>query len=128
MPREAVEQKGPAQQETPPSIVSKSLRINGVLKSIGHVHIDGTIKGDLQVASVVVGEKGSIEGNVYADTIKVHGFVSGNITARVVEFGTTAHFVGDTTHEDLRVEKGACLDGNFRERATTEQAQIKASI
>lgn len=64
MPRNAGEQEDPAQQETPPSIVGKSLRINGVLKSTGQVHIDGTIKGDLQVASVVVGDKGSIEGNV----------------------------------------------------------------
>lgn len=114
MPREAGEREDPAQQEAPPSIISNSLRINGDLKSAGHVHIDGIITGDLQAASVVVGEKGSIEGNVEADSIEVHGFVSGNITARVVEFRATAHVVGDTTHEELLVEKGACLDGNFQ--------------
>ncbi len=128
MPREAGEQEDPDQQEAPPSIISNSLRINSDLKSAGLVHIDGKIKGDLQAASVVVGEKGSIEGKVVADTIDVHGFVSGNITARVVEFRATAHFVGDTAHEELRFEKGACIDGNFLKRATTEQAQTKASI
>ncbi len=123
MPREPGEREDPARQEAPPSIISKSLRINGDLQSAGHVHIDGTIHGDLQAASVVIGEKGTIEGNVDTDSIDVRGFVSGNITARVVEFRATAHFVGDTTHEELRIEKGACIDGNFRKRATTGQAR-----
>lgn len=125
---EAGEQKDPSKQEAPPSIISKSLRINGDLYSAGQVHIDGTIKGNLQAASVVVGEKGSIEGNIAADTVAVHGFVSGNVTARNVEFRATAHVIGDTAHEELRVEKGACLDGNIQKRATTRKTQTKASI
>ncbi len=114
MPREPGGQGYPAEQESVTSIIGERLRIKGVLKSAGHVHIDGAVNGDLHAASVVVGEKGSIEGNVAADTIEVHGFVSGNIKARVVEFGATAHFVGDTAHEELLVETGACLDGNFQ--------------
>ena len=128
MPKDAGEQEDPAQREAPPSIISEGMRVVGDLKSDGHVHIDGSIKGDLQAAaSVVVGEKGSIEGNVAADTIVVHGFVSGDITARVVEIRATAHVVVDTMHDDLYVEKGARLDGNFRKRATTEQARTESS-
>lgn len=128
VPRDAGEQEDLAQREAPHSIISEGMHVDGDMKCEGHVHIDGTIKGDLQAAtSVVVGKKGSIEGNVAADTINIHGFVSGNITARVVEIRATAHVVGDTMHDDLYVEKGACLDGDFRKRATTEQAQTKAS-
>ncbi len=114
MPREAGKREDPAQQDAPPSIVNQGLHIIGDLKSAGHIHIDGTIQGDLQVASVVVGKKGSIEGKVVADNIDVYGFVSGNITARVVEFRATAHVLGDTTYEELYVEKGACFVVNFR--------------
>jgi cytoskeletal protein CcmA (bactofilin family) len=128
MPRSAAKPQDPARHVAPASIISNGLRITGDLKSTGHVHIDGILKGNLEADSVVVGKKGSIEGNVAADTIEVLGFVSGNINARFVEFRATAHIVGDTTHEELRVEKGACLDGNFKMRATTEPAPAKASV
>ena len=50
----------------------------------------------------------------------VHKDAAGNITARAVDFRATAHVVGDTTHDDLQMEKGACLDDNFRKRVSTE--------
>ncbi len=123
MPRSAVKQEVQALQAAPASVISNSLSITGDLHSAGHVHIDGSLKGDLEADSIVVGKKGSIEGNITADSIEVRGFVSGNITARVVEFSTTAHVIGDTIHEDLRVEKGACLDGSFRKHAPAAPAQ-----
>lgn len=105
----------PAQGTAPkPSLISENLRVRGTLESAGAVLIEGTVEGDVRVASVVIGEKGSVTGNVVADTIGVHGFVHGNIEARIVELEATAHVVGDTTHRVLRVEKGACLDGNYR--------------
>ena len=120
MPRSAVQQEYQAQHVVPESIISNDLRITGDLKSDGYIYIDGTINGDLEAASIVVRKTGSIEGNITTDTVEVHGFVSGNITARAVDFRATAHVVGDTTHDDLQMEKGACLDGNFRKRVSTE--------
>jgi cytoskeletal protein CcmA (bactofilin family) len=115
MPRDADE------PEVPTSLICEGLRINGDLKSDGHIHIDGAIEGNVRVTSVIVGEKGSIEGNVVADILDVHGFVSGNIAARVVKLRSTAHVIGDTMHEELFVEKGACVDGRFSKRPITEQ-------
>ncbi len=115
-----------AHQEAPrASVISHDLRIEGELKSGGEVRIDGTIEGDVQATHIVIGEKGSLTGNVAADTIVVHGFVCGDIKARGVELKATAHVVGDTIHGELRVEKGACLDGNFI-RTGKDQAAPKA--
>ena len=97
-----------------PSLIGGNLRVRGTLESGGTVHIDGTVDGDVQAASIVVSEKGAVTGNMVADTINVHGFVRGNIEARIVELEATAHVIGDTTHQVLRVERGACLDGNYR--------------
>ena len=108
------ERVNPAQQEVSgPSVISSSLLIQGNLITRGVVHIDGTIEGDVQAANIVVGEKGSVTGNVIADTIDVHGFVHGNITSRIVELKATAHVIGETTHEVIAIENGACLDGKF---------------
>ena len=77
--------------------------MRGNLESGSAVQIKGTVDGDVQATSVVVGEKGAVTGNVVTDTINVQGFVRGNIEARVVELEATAHVIGDTTHQDLRV-------------------------
>ena len=97
-----------------PSLIGENLRVRGTLVSAGAVRIEGTVEGDVRVTNIVIGEKGAVTGNVVADTIGVHGFVSGNIEARLVELEATAHVVGDTTHRVLRVDRGACLDGNYR--------------
>jgi cytoskeletal protein CcmA (bactofilin family) len=105
----------PAQEAAPkPSLIGENLLVRGTLESSGAVHIDGTVDGDVQAASIVVNEKGAVTGNMVADAIGVHGFVRGNIEARIVELEATAHVIGDTTHQVLRVERGACLDGNYR--------------
>ena len=105
----------PAQEAAPrPSLIGGNLRVRGTLESGGAVHIDGTVDGDVQATSIVVGEKGAVTGNMVADTIIVHEFVRGNIEARIVELEATAHVIGDTTHQVLRVERGACMDGNNR--------------
>ena len=88
--------------------------MRGTLESAGTVQIEGTVDGEVRATSIVVGEKGSVTGNVVAETIEVHGFVSGDIEARIVELKATGHVIGDTTHRVLRVERGACLDGNYR--------------
>ncbi len=105
----------PAQGAAPrPTFIGGNLLVRGTLESGGAVQIEGAVEGDVRATSVVVGEKGSVTGNVVADTIDVHGFVRGNIEARIVELEATAHVIGDTTHQVLRVERGACLDGNYR--------------
>lgn len=105
--------KDEEEQEAPASIICEGTHIDGDLKSAGRVHVDGRIGGTLLATSVFVGEKGSVEGDVVADTINVQGYVSGNIIGRVVELRTLAHVVGDTTYEELSIEKGACIDGRY---------------
>jgi len=107
--------EGPARQEVSrPSVISTNLRINGNLITHGEVHINGTIFGDVQASKIVVGEKGSVTGDIVTDTIDVHGFVAGDIVGRTVKLKATAHIIGDTTHEAITIDKGACLDGNFQ--------------
>jgi cytoskeletal protein CcmA (bactofilin family) len=105
------ERKNPAQQEvSQPSAISSNLFIHGNIITPGEVRIDGTIEGDIEATKITVGEKGSITGNINADTIDVHG----DITSRIINLKATAHVIGDTTHEVISIDKGACLDGKFK--------------
>lgn len=102
-----------------PSLIDRNLRVRGTLESGGVVQIDGTVDGDIQATRIVITEKGIVTGNIIVDTIDVRGFVRGNIEARIVELRSTAHVIGDTAHQFLRVEKGACLDGNYRTKGNS---------
>ena len=121
---------GQAQPEIPvPSVVGSNMNINGNLTSLGTIHVDGAILGDIRAANTVVSEEGTVIGNIQSDTVDVHGFVTGDIAGRVVILRSTAHIIGDTSHEEITIEKGACLDGNFYTLMTnTHQRTHKQKI
>ena len=97
-----------------PSIISGDLTVTGTLVSSGEVQIDGRVEGDVRAASLVIGEKASISGDVYADEAIVRGRVEGGIRARRVQLCATAHVEGNILHEALSVEAGAFFEGNCR--------------
>ncbi len=113
-----------------PSIISVDLTVNGNLVSEGEIQIDGTINGDVNTATLLVGESAKIHGDIKAQHVRVHGHVNGQITAKSVTLAETAHVVGDVIHEDLSIEKGAFLEGHCKRidehKAETEKTSAKA--
>jgi cytoskeletal protein CcmA (bactofilin family) len=83
----------------------------GDISGGGDIQIDGTVKGDVRVDHVTVGESGQIEGGVYAEAVEVRGRVSGSITAKQVRLYGACHVDGDITHEQLAMETGAFFQG-----------------
>jgi cytoskeletal protein CcmA (bactofilin family) len=95
-----------------PSIVSEDLTIKGDLISEGEIQIDGRVEGDINTATLLVGETAEITGEIKAKRVRVYGRVNGQITAQSVTLASTAHITGDVIHEDLAIEKGAFLEGH----------------
>jgi cytoskeletal protein CcmA (bactofilin family) len=93
------------------SLLSESLTIEGNLDSEGEVQLDGTIRGDVRVAKLTIGETGHIEGQVFCETIEVRGRVIGTITSKQVRLYGTAYVDGDITHEQLAIDSGAFFQG-----------------
>ena len=97
-----------------PSIISAELIVRGTLVSAGDVTIDGKVDGDIRAASLVIGEKAVITGDVFAEEAIVRGRVEGSIRARKVQLCSTCHVEGNIMHEALSVESGAFFEGNCR--------------
>lgn len=97
-----------------PSIISSDLSIAGDLSSTGEIQVDGTIEGDIRCGSLIVGVKGTVIGQVRADSVRLHGKVTGLVHAKTVFLASTARMVGDITHESLAIEPGAFLEGHCR--------------
>jgi cytoskeletal protein CcmA (bactofilin family) len=93
------------------STIGAGMVLEGDISGGGEIQIDGTIKGDVRVEHVTVGEGGQVEGGIYAEAVEVRGRVSGAITAKQVRLYGACHVDGDITHEQLAMETGAFFQG-----------------
>ena len=104
----------PQRLPSAPSIISADLVVVGTLKSSGDVQIDGRVEGDVYSASLVIGEKAFIHGDIAAEEVTVRGRVEGAIRARKVQLASTCRVQGNILHEAFAVETGAYFEGNCR--------------
>ena len=122
-------------ESQPPSVISKNLEITGDLVGKGDVHVSGTIDGNIKCGSLTVSEGASVNGQIDATQVSIHGTVHGSIIAKNIALRRTARVIGEVTHETLEVESGAFLEGFYKRsvpqpaaETDTEQAVEKPSI
>ncbi len=93
------------------SLIGAEMTFEGDISGGGEIQVDGTIKGDVRVEHVTVGDGGMVEGGIYAEAVEVRGKVSGSITAKQVRLYGACQVDGDITHEQLAMETGAFFQG-----------------
>jgi cytoskeletal protein CcmA (bactofilin family) len=101
-------------RRTAPSILSEGFRIDGDIVCEGEVHISGTLIGNLTASRVTVGEGGSVNGSVEAETAVVNGSIQGRLVAVNVVLGRSAHVTADVVYCSMRIEPGAVFEGYSR--------------
>lgn len=105
---------GPMKSAGVPSIISSDVVMRGNINAGGEVQFDGTLEGDIRAASLIIGEKASVKGEIVCEAVTVRGRVEGGIRAKQVSLASTAHIQGDILHSSLSVESGAHFEGNCR--------------
>ena len=93
------------------SLIAEQLTIEGSVSGDGELQVDGTIRGDVRMGKVTIGDSGHVEGSVQAEVIEVRGKVIGVMTAKQVRLNASAYVDGDITHEQLSIEAGAFFQG-----------------
>ncbi|HEY2034052.1 MAG TPA: polymer-forming cytoskeletal protein [Rhizomicrobium sp.] len=96
------------------SVISKSLKITGQLESTEDIQIDGEIDGDVRGVGVKIGNNAKVKGTVYGDEVELAGTIEGKIEAKKVILTGTARMSGDVSHQDIRIESGAFIDGSLK--------------
>jgi len=100
----------------------------GDLHSDGEIQIDGGIEGDIRCMSLLIGETADIRGEIVADSVVVHGRLTGQIKAKAVNLAATAHVIGDILHEDLSIETGAFLEGHCKRIIEKPKVEAPAKL
>ena len=98
------------------SVISSDAKIDGKITSNGNVRVDGEIKGEISArGDVVVGERGKVNGQIYADFIMLGGTVSGTVKAgNKLEINSGGHLKGNIFTKILVIEAGARFDGKSK--------------
>lgn len=117
-----------ARKPTVASLVAENMTLEGSLTGDGELHVDGTVKGDVRVSRMSIGESGAVDGTITAEAIEVRGKVTGAITAKQVRLYASAVVDGDISHEQLAMEVGASFQGRSMklQRAATPAAALSA--
>lgn len=96
------------------TIISQETKIKGSIISEGNIRIDGSVEGEIKAeGNVIIGEQGSVFGDITGDNIMISGCVRGNVTAnKKLEILSSGSLYGDVSVAILSVGEGAVFKGN----------------
>jgi len=93
------------------SLIAEGVVMRGDVTTLGDMHLDGAVEGDLKAGHLTIGEAGLVAGAIQADVVEIRGRVTGTIVARVVKLWATARVDGDISHTELAIDAGAHFEG-----------------
>ena len=100
--------------QTISTLISEGCVIDGNLKAPAFARIDGILKGDVVVEEgLILGEKGSILGNIITKELVVYGTVNGHLQVISLEIKKTGKVNGEIKTQTLTVENGAIYNGSL---------------
>lgn len=96
------------------TLIGEEAHFHGSLVAKGSLRVEGVFEGDItDAASVEVGARGRLVGNVAAETVVIAGELVGNIVAsRAIELLASGRLTGDIRCPKIRIEEGAAFDGS----------------
>jgi len=83
----------------------------------GPVIIEGMVFGNVRCMSLVVGERGFVDGTIKADQVTILGEVSGEIFATHLTLKPSSAVAANIFHKHLSLEGGCLFEGNSRRHA-----------
>lgn len=107
------------------TVISEKVFFNGDFKSDGSVRIDGGIEGQLDIkGDLVLGDKGTVKGDIIATNILVSGTVEGTVLAKGrLEIAPTGSIKGGVQCKSLIVEEGGIIQGNCKMQLTEDDTK-----
>ena len=96
--------------------ITQGTEIKGDIVANGDFRMDGSLEGNITLnGKLVVGESGSIRGNIVCQNANIIGNVCGNVTVKeLLSLHSTAKVKGDIIINKLSVEPGAEFIGTCK--------------
>lgn len=99
--------------EAPPSHLGPGTGIQGALEVDGELVVSGRVKGRIAALRLVIAATGSVEGDIIATDVVIHGQFNGRIFAPTVAIEAGAEVDGRIFHTNVSVARGARVSGRM---------------
>lgn len=95
------------------ALIGHNTELKGEIISQGTLRIDGKFAGNITAEWVILGEDGSVTGNLKAKSVIIGGKINGNIIAEeLIEIKHTGQLFGDIYTKKLSVAEGGIFEGH----------------
>lgn len=85
------------------TFIAKEIEIIGDFKGVGSIQVEGTLHGNVEVTSVVIGENGTINGTITATNVIVNGKLNGSVFCDSLEVMPNGNISNDIKVKQLLV-------------------------
>jgi cytoskeletal protein CcmA (bactofilin family) len=112
------------------TMIGQGTSVQGDMASDGDIRVDGGVKGALNSRSkIVVGNTGTVEGDLYCQNATIEGRVKGNIHVQeLLILSKTAFVDGDILMKKLVVEEGARFNGKCSMAAVSKSYEADKTM
>lgn len=115
------------------TLIGQQTELHGNISFTGGLHVDGKIKGNVMAdgdhtSTLILSDKGTIEGEVRAPFLIINGLVIGDLYAdETVELAPNARITGNVYYKKIEVAMGAEVNGSLVhvENASMQKKQDK---
>jgi cytoskeletal protein CcmA (bactofilin family) len=113
------------QQETlenaPSSVIGADITVTGDIEATVDLLIEGKVNGNVRCQTLLLGESSAIKGNIYAERVRISGFVEGSVETRDLAIESSGSVTGDVSYARLKVATGGNVEGTMRCKRDAEQ-------
>lgn len=94
--------------------IPRTATIEGGIDYPGPVLVEGSVLGDVNCLSLIVAERGVVEGTIKSEDVTIMGEVTGEIFADRLTLKATCQVNADIVHKRLLLEDGSFFEGKSR--------------
>lgn len=107
-------------------IIGEGVTFVGSISAPGRASINGTVTGEVSVADLQIGPKGSVTGHINAQVIDVHGILAENIVCHDhILIHRSGSVSGNLDYSEIEIERGGQFKGQMTQHPSG-QVQAKA--
>lgn len=110
------------------SLIGVGTKVEGDVKFVGGLRVDGTIKGNVSAAdeqhsTLVISEHARIEGDIRVAHLVINGTVIGSVSScELLELQSHAQVTGDVQYNTIEIHLGAVIQGSLMHQAATNRS------
>lgn len=112
------------------NLIGPGTEIKGDLICEGDIRMDGRVDGTINVGQrLVIGDSGTVNGNIQADNVIIAGVVNGNIkSAQSTILHGKSNVKGDIYTSQIIIESGATFNGRCVMDTNYQSVQTDSSV